>query len=127
MLQPGAVPTKVVCLTQVVTPDELLDDEEYDDIMEDMRQEGGKFGNYLQFHHILAACFSTAIVLAYLLIFSLFSLFFFGVYLCFTAYSSSTLCYKESGLIYKARGLHNPQYFFYLPSLYKFYSPVNIF
>lgn len=44
MLQPGTAPTKVVCLTQVVTEDELRDDEEYEDIMEDMRQEGGKFG-----------------------------------------------------------------------------------
>ncbi|XP_031268415.1 splicing factor U2af large subunit B isoform X1 [Pistacia vera] len=44
MLQPGAVPTKVVCLTQVVTADELKDDEEYEDILEDMRTEGGKFG-----------------------------------------------------------------------------------
>ncbi|KAK0604222.1 hypothetical protein LWI29_013302 [Acer saccharum] len=46
MLQPGVgvVATKVVCLTQVVTPDELKDDEEYEDILEDMRQEGGKFG-----------------------------------------------------------------------------------
>ncbi|KAG7623135.1 RNA-binding domain superfamily [Arabidopsis suecica] len=43
MLQPGAVATTVVCLTQVVTEDELRDDEEYGDIMEDMRQEGGKF------------------------------------------------------------------------------------
>ncbi|XP_050207323.1 splicing factor U2af large subunit A-like isoform X3 [Mercurialis annua] len=42
MLQP--VPTKVVCLTQVVTPDELKDDDEYEDILEDMRTEGGKFG-----------------------------------------------------------------------------------
>ncbi|XP_021911928.1 splicing factor U2af large subunit B isoform X3 [Carica papaya] len=44
MLQPGGVPSKVVCLTQVVTADELRDDEEYEDILEDMRQEGGKFG-----------------------------------------------------------------------------------
>ncbi|CAA7035789.1 unnamed protein product [Microthlaspi erraticum] len=44
MLQPGAVPTTVVCLTQVVAEDELRDDEEFEDIMEDMRQEGGKFG-----------------------------------------------------------------------------------
>ncbi|XP_015578426.1 splicing factor U2af large subunit B isoform X7 [Ricinus communis] len=42
MLQP--VPTKVVCLTQVVTADELKDDDEYEDILEDMRTEGGKFG-----------------------------------------------------------------------------------
>ncbi|CAN6917755.1 unnamed protein product [Brassica oleracea var. botrytis] len=45
MLQPGSTPTKIVCLTQVVTADDLGDDEEYEDIMEDMRQEGGKFGN----------------------------------------------------------------------------------
>ena len=42
MLQP--VPTKVVCLTQVVTEDELKDDDEYEDIVEDMRGEGEKFG-----------------------------------------------------------------------------------
>ncbi|KAJ8769589.1 hypothetical protein K2173_005192 [Erythroxylum novogranatense] len=42
MLQP--VPTKVVCLTQVVTADELKDDDEYEDIVEDMRTEGAKFG-----------------------------------------------------------------------------------
>ncbi|KAG2319162.1 hypothetical protein Bca52824_012375 [Brassica carinata] len=45
MFQPGPVATTVVCLTQVVTEDELKVDEEYEDIMEDMRQEGGKFGN----------------------------------------------------------------------------------
>ncbi|XP_022929822.1 splicing factor U2af large subunit A-like isoform X2 [Cucurbita moschata] len=44
MLQPGAVSTKVLCLTQVVTPEELINDEDYEDIMEDMRGEGGKFG-----------------------------------------------------------------------------------
>lgn len=44
MLQPGGTPTKIVCLTQVVTADDLGDDAEYEDIMEDMRQEGGKFG-----------------------------------------------------------------------------------
>ncbi|KAJ0251112.1 Splicing factor U2af large subunit A [Hirschfeldia incana] len=43
MFQPGPAATTVVCLTQVVTEDELKDDEEYEDIMEDMRQEGGKF------------------------------------------------------------------------------------
>lgn len=44
--QPGAgtAATKVVCLTQVVTADELRDDEEYEDIVEDMKQEGIKFG-----------------------------------------------------------------------------------
>ncbi|XP_038722937.1 splicing factor U2af large subunit B-like isoform X4 [Tripterygium wilfordii] len=46
MLQPTAaiIASKVVCLTQVVSEDELKDDEEYEDILEDMRQEGGKFG-----------------------------------------------------------------------------------
>ncbi|CAN0890687.1 Splicing factor U2af large subunit A [Linum grandiflorum] len=41
MLQPPT--TKVVCLTQVVTVDELKDDDEYEEIMEDMRTEGSKF------------------------------------------------------------------------------------
>ncbi|XP_048595792.1 splicing factor U2af large subunit B-like isoform X10 [Brassica napus] len=45
MLQPGGTPTKIVCLTQVVTANVLGDDKEYEDIMEDMRLEGGKFGN----------------------------------------------------------------------------------
>lgn len=44
MLQQGAAATKVVCLTQVVTEDELRNDEEYEDIVVDMREEGGKFG-----------------------------------------------------------------------------------
>ncbi|CAM8905085.1 unnamed protein product [Rhodiola kirilowii] len=52
MLQPGAIAgaipgapaTKVLCLSQIVAPDELKDDEEFEDIMDDMRQEGGKFG-----------------------------------------------------------------------------------
>ena len=45
MLQPPT--TKVVCLTQVVTVDELKDDDEYEEIMEDMRTEGSKFGIFL--------------------------------------------------------------------------------
>ncbi|KAL6654375.1 hypothetical protein ACP70R_007840 [Stipagrostis hirtigluma subsp. patula] len=44
----GALPTKVVCLTQVVTADELRDDEEYEDILEDMREEGRKYGNLVK-------------------------------------------------------------------------------
>ncbi|KFK30288.1 hypothetical protein AALP_AA7G242100, partial [Arabis alpina] len=36
--------TTVVCLTQVVAEDELRDDEMFEVIMEDMRQEGLKFG-----------------------------------------------------------------------------------
>ncbi|KAF8413906.1 hypothetical protein HHK36_001902 [Tetracentron sinense] len=38
-------PTKVLCLTEVITADELRDDEEYEEILDDMRQEGGKFGD----------------------------------------------------------------------------------
>ncbi|XXG49394.1 hypothetical protein AAC387_Pa02g3594 [Persea americana] len=45
VFQAGALTTKVVSLTQVVSADELKDDEEYEDIMEDMRGEGGKYGN----------------------------------------------------------------------------------
>ncbi|KAF7048685.1 hypothetical protein CFC21_057387 [Triticum aestivum] len=44
----GALPTKVVCLTQVVSADELRDDEEYEDIFEDMREEGRKYGNLVK-------------------------------------------------------------------------------
>ncbi|CAN6195589.1 unnamed protein product [Urochloa humidicola] len=44
----GALPTKVVCLTQVVTADELQDDEEYEDIMEDMRLEARSCGNLVK-------------------------------------------------------------------------------
>ncbi|KAL4368432.1 hypothetical protein GQ457_05G006610 [Hibiscus cannabinus] len=46
MLQPvpQGVPTKVVCLTQAISEDNLRDDEEYGDIVEDMREEGGKYG-----------------------------------------------------------------------------------
>ncbi|KAK8606774.1 hypothetical protein V6N13_052531 [Hibiscus sabdariffa] len=44
ILQPQGVPTKVVCLTQAISEDDLRDDEEYGDIVEDMREEGGKYG-----------------------------------------------------------------------------------
>ncbi|XVF15729.1 hypothetical protein REPUB_Repub09cG0180700 [Reevesia pubescens] len=44
ILQPQGMPTKVVCLTQALSEDDLRDDEEYEDIVEDMRQEGGKHG-----------------------------------------------------------------------------------
>ncbi|PKA55307.1 Splicing factor U2af large subunit B [Apostasia shenzhenica] len=44
VFQAGSLPTKVLCLTQVVTEDDLRDDEEYEDILEDMRGEGGKYG-----------------------------------------------------------------------------------
>ncbi|KAL7603037.1 hypothetical protein Lser_V15G19748 [Lactuca serriola] len=48
MLQPGAIDTtatKIICLTQVVTKDELKDDENYEDILEDIKAECGKFGS----------------------------------------------------------------------------------
>nr|GMC96212.1 splicing factor U2af large subunit A-like isoform X1 [Ipomoea batatas] len=45
MFQPGGLPTKVLCLTNVVNEDELRGDEDYEDILEDMRTECGKFGN----------------------------------------------------------------------------------
>ncbi|PWA84250.1 splicing factor U2af large subunit B [Artemisia annua] len=48
MLQPGPIgppPTKVLSLTQVVTEEELVNDEDYEDILEDMKLECGKFGN----------------------------------------------------------------------------------
>ncbi|KAI8017079.1 Splicing factor U2af large subunit B [Camellia lanceoleosa] len=46
MLQPppAALATKVLCLTQAVSVDELKDDEDYEDILEDMKTECGKFG-----------------------------------------------------------------------------------
>lgn len=44
VLGPTETPTKVVSLTQVVSADELRDDEEYDEILEDMREECGKYG-----------------------------------------------------------------------------------
>ncbi|XWS33741.1 hypothetical protein CRYUN_Cryun22dG0109500 [Craigia yunnanensis] len=48
ILQPQGVSTKVVCLTQALSEDDLRDDEEYEDIVEDMRQEGGKHGALLR-------------------------------------------------------------------------------
>lgn len=48
MFQPGALPTKVVCLTEVVTADDLRDDDEYQDIMVDMKEEGEKFGSLVK-------------------------------------------------------------------------------
>ncbi|CAJ2638446.1 unnamed protein product [Trifolium pratense] len=45
MLQPALVATKVLCLTHAVSPDELKDDEDYEEILDDMRQECSKFGN----------------------------------------------------------------------------------
>lgn len=40
-----ATPTKILCLSEVITADELMDDGEYEEILEDMKDEGGKFGD----------------------------------------------------------------------------------
>lgn len=37
-------PTEVLCLMNMVTPEELVDDEEYEDILEDIREECAKYG-----------------------------------------------------------------------------------
>ncbi|XP_015364853.1 PREDICTED: splicing factor U2AF 50 kDa subunit-like [Diuraphis noxia] len=37
-------PTQVLCLLNMVTPDELKDEEEYEDILEDIREECNKYG-----------------------------------------------------------------------------------
>ena len=37
-------PTEVLCLMNMVTPDELRDDDEYEDIVEDIKEECGKYG-----------------------------------------------------------------------------------
>ncbi|GKU99068.1 hypothetical protein SLEP1_g11970 [Rubroshorea leprosula] len=49
LLQPqsAASATKVVCLTQALSEEDLKDDEEYEDIVEDMRQEGGRHGKFV--------------------------------------------------------------------------------
>ena len=36
--------TEVLCLLNMVTPDELVDEEEYEDILEDIREECSKYG-----------------------------------------------------------------------------------
>lgn len=90
MFQPGPVATTVVCLTQVVTEDELKDDEEFEDIMEDMRQEGGKFGKRFLLFCILLYPFWRYIKIKKKHI-DLSLCFLWFVYVCFTAF-----CYKES-------------------------------
>ncbi|KAK2976773.1 hypothetical protein RJ640_030123 [Escallonia rubra] len=44
-MAPAETPTKILCLTEVVNADDLADDAEYEEILEDMREEGGKFGD----------------------------------------------------------------------------------
>ncbi|GAB1608264.1 splicing factor U2AF 50 kDa subunit-like [Argonauta hians] len=42
--QGAGPPTEVLCLMNMVTPDELEDEEEYEDIVEDVKEECGKYG-----------------------------------------------------------------------------------
>ena len=42
--QMGGLPTEVLCLMNMVAPEELLDDEEYEVIVEDVRDECSKYG-----------------------------------------------------------------------------------
>ncbi|KAI2655375.1 Splicing factor U2AF 65 kDa subunit [Labeo rohita] len=42
--QMGGIPTEVLCLMNMVAPEELLDDEEYEEIVEDVRDECSKYG-----------------------------------------------------------------------------------
>ena len=43
-LQAAGQQTEVLCLLNMVQPEELADEEEYEDILEDIREECGKFG-----------------------------------------------------------------------------------
>ncbi|XP_061028865.1 splicing factor U2AF 65 kDa subunit isoform X1 [Eubalaena glacialis] len=43
-VQMGGHPTEVLCLMNMVLPEELLDDEEYEEIVEDVRDECSKYG-----------------------------------------------------------------------------------
>ncbi len=40
----GGNPTEVLCLLNMVMPEELTDEEEYEDILEDIREECAKYG-----------------------------------------------------------------------------------
>ena len=44
LLQAAGQQTEVLCLLNMVQPEELADEEEYEDILEDIREECGKFG-----------------------------------------------------------------------------------
>jgi len=44
-MMPGMIPTRVICLLQMVTPDELTDDTEYQEILEDVEEECKKYGD----------------------------------------------------------------------------------
>ncbi|KAL6477119.1 hypothetical protein MHYP_G00156180 [Metynnis hypsauchen] len=44
-LQNSGLPTEVLCLLNMVMPEELLDDEDYEEILEDIREECCKYGS----------------------------------------------------------------------------------
>lgn len=44
MLGQSGPPTEVLCLLNMVTPDELRDEDEYEDILEDIKEECNKYG-----------------------------------------------------------------------------------
>ncbi|XP_056335196.1 U2 small nuclear RNA auxiliary factor 2b isoform X1 [Danio aesculapii] len=44
MIQMGGIPTEVLCLMNMVAPEELIDDEEYEEIVEDVKDECSKYG-----------------------------------------------------------------------------------
>ncbi|XP_051825217.1 splicing factor U2AF 65 kDa subunit-like [Antechinus flavipes] len=43
-VQKGSLPTEVLCLMNMLLPEELRDDDEYEDILEDVRDECSKYG-----------------------------------------------------------------------------------
>jgi len=43
-VQSSGPPTEVLCLMNMITPDELEDEEEYEEIQEDVKEECGKYG-----------------------------------------------------------------------------------
>jgi splicing factor U2AF subunit len=40
----GNIPTEVLCLMNMVLPEDLEDEEEYEDILDDVKEECGKYG-----------------------------------------------------------------------------------
>ena len=44
MNQMGGIPTEILCLMNMVVPEELVDDDEYEEIVEDVKEECGKYG-----------------------------------------------------------------------------------
>lgn len=44
-LQNSSLPTEVLCLLNMVMPEELVDDDDYEEILEDIREECCKYGS----------------------------------------------------------------------------------